>query len=429
MFPASDPHPLDTDLLDMVDGSLDERTTRAVEEHLAACVLCRIKRQRLTDAPPANLTDLLHVRLPDFAVIETIDSPPTDPAPGELWLTEGDSGAMVLVRKVLDGDLGLVVVPVIFDVEAADKGTLVLDAGSSPLGVPIAIYDRMLSSLPTRTLRSRVVPIRQVDLLNVVEGEPGVTRGSQLTGPGDVRHEVRQYVADRLTMLSPLDDDDDQEEQPPAAQETDYVTVRRELDELSADGLTVDACPALVNCPSDWMGLGRIVRRYQVIAVIGTPAGLISEFDFIAAARFAARESMSAVAICPRDGETVDLYPPEGLYKGYVLPGGELAREPFITGFGLYDSVQKFLGTRERWNVPTGSEAGPVETVNVPELLRSLVVEETEKLATENVRTEKREGWRRVADRGSRLAEVMRDQLDGTFEPSRLADVAEEDLT
>ena len=427
MFPASDPHPLDTDLLDLVDGTLDERASRAVEEHLKACLLCRIKRQRLSDAPPIDFTDILDVRFPGFSPVETIESPSAAPAPGELWLTEGEAAVIVLIRKVLDAGLGTVAVPVMFDVEVADNGTLVLDAERSPLGVPIAIYDRMLSSLPTRTLRSRVVPIREVDLLNLVAGEHGITRGSQLTGPGDPRHEVRQYVADRLTALAPLDEDDDEGELPPAAPGTGYAVFDRELESLREAGLTVDRCPALTHCPNDWIGLGRVVRRYQTVAVIGTPAGLIADADYIAAARFVVRESMSALAICPRDGETVDLYAPEGLYQGYALPGGEPNRAPFITGFGLYDSVQKFLDTREAWNVPAASDAGPVEAVNVAELLGSLIREETEKLATENVRTEKRAGWRRVADRGSRLAEVMKNELDGTFETSRLADIAGED--
>lgn len=427
MFPASDPHPVDTDLGDLIDGTLDERSSRAVEEHLKGCVLCRIKRQRLADAPPVEFTGLLGARLPDFFPVEMVESPSAAPTPGELWLTEGETGVIVLIRKVVGGDLGTVVVPVIFDVEVADSGTLVLDAETSPLGVPIAIYDRMLSSLPTRVLRSRVVPVRDVDLLNLVAGEHGITRGSQLSGPGDPRHEVRQYVSDRLTVLAPVDEDDDEDDLPTTSHGAEYAVVRRDLENLREDGLFVDRCPALTLCPSDWIGLGRVTRRYQTIAVIGTPAGLVDDADYVAAARFVARESMSAVAVCPRDGETVDLYPPEGLYQGYVLPGGELNRAPFISGFGLYDSVHKFLGTRETWNVPAASDSGPVESINVAELLGSLILEETEKLATENVRTEKREGWRRVADRGSRLAEVMRHELDGTFEPARLADIAAEE--
>lgn len=429
MSPASNPHPLDTDLLDLVDGALDEATALVVEAHLTRCVLCRIKRQRLTDAPPVVLTDLPDVHVPAFGVIETADSPLTAPQPGELWLTEGEVGAMVLIRKVLDGDLGLVVVPVTFDIEVADSGTLVLDANASPLGVPLAIYDRMLSSLPARTLRSRVLPIRQADLLNVGAGELGATRGTQLEGPGDPRHEVRQYIADRLTSLSPLEDDDQvaEDDEPPAAHGDDYAIFLRELDELREADLAVEACPALTSCPSDWVGLGRIIRRYQTIAVIGTPAGLITNSDYTAAARFVVREHMSALVVCPQGGDTVDLYPPEGLYEGYTLPGGVPGRALFIAGFGLQDSVQKFLGTREGWNVPTASDAGSAEAINVPELLGALILEETERLGSEKVRTEKREGWRRAATRGERLVQIVRDELDGTFEPSRIADLADEE--
>jgi hypothetical protein len=208
-IPATARHPLDTDLMDLVEGTLSPDAARSVEAHLAGCVLCRIKRQRLTNEAPIDFIDVHDVEIPSFGRIATVDVSPATALPGELWLTEGDEAVMVLVRKVLDPLLGLVVVPVTFDTEVADSGTVVLDATASPLGVPLAIYDAMVSSLPLYVLRNRVVPVRDVDLLNLAVGEPGVSRGSALEGPGDPRHEVRQYIADRLTALSPVEDDED----------------------------------------------------------------------------------------------------------------------------------------------------------------------------------------------------------------------------
>lgn len=321
---ASDRHPLDTDLLDLVEGALDAVTARNVEEHLAACVLCRIKRQRLLAAPPIDLTDLRDVEAPSFGAIEIVDAPVEEVQAGDLWLTAGDESTMVLIRKVLDADLGLVTVPVTFDVEVADSGTLVLDASASPLGVPIAIYDGMLSSLPTRMLQSRVVPLRPVDLLYIGAGDPGVARGPELEGPADPRHEVRQYIADRLTQLAPVDDDTENHgnpgrsiDPPTGSAGTDYPTFRQDLDDLKAEGLTVEPCPALTGCPPEWIALGEIRRRYQTLAVIGTPAGLVSDSDFVAARSLVLRWHLSVLVICPRGGTTVDLYLPENLYDGF----------------------------------------------------------------------------------------------------------------
>lgn len=288
---AYDRHPLDTDLFDLVEGALDAPTARIVEEHLTRCVLCRIKRQRLLAAPPIDFTDLRDVDAPSFGAIETVDAPLDEVRAGDLWLTAGDESTMVLIRKVLDPDLGVVTVPVIFDVEVADSGTLVLDASTSPLGVPIAIYDGMLSGLPTRMLQSRVVPLRPVDLLQLGAGDPGVTRGSDMEGLGDPRHEVRQYIADRLTQLAPLDDDDDEKprspdrsiDPPTAVPGTDFPMFRQDLSTLEGGDLTIESCPELTGCPPEWIALGEIHRRYQTLAVIGTPAGLISDSDFVAA--------------------------------------------------------------------------------------------------------------------------------------------------
>lgn len=429
--PASDRHPLDTDLLDLVEGALDPNEARSVEEHLAGCVLCRIKRQRLTDQPPITFTGVRDVAIPSFGAVATVDAPLSTVQAGELWLTGGDEAVMVLVRRVLDSGLGLVVVPVTFDVEVADNGTLVLAAQASPLGVPLAIYDGMLSGLPVGALSSRVATIHDVDLLNVIDGDPGVTRGSALEGPGDPRHEVRQYVADRLTRLSPLEDDEDDEydELPPAAGAGDFAIFRRELNELRSEGLTVEQSPILTSCPDAWVGLGQVLRRHQTVGVIGTPAGLVSDADFVAARSLVLRWHLSALVVCPRDGEIVDLYPPEALYDGYDVPSGNPGRRPFIGSHGLSDSVRKFLGDRDKWNVPFASETGQVERVDVPELLSELALKAATDLGTGNFRGEKREGWRRAANRGAQLAAVLRTAADGTFDLSKVTDIANEDET
>lgn len=429
--PTSDRHPLDTDLLDLVEGALDPSDARSIEQHLEGCVLCRIKRQRLTNQPPMEFTDLRDVVIPSFGAVATVTPLPSTAQAGELWLTDGDEAVMVLVRKVLDSGLGLVVVPVTFDIEVADSGTLVLEAGASPLGVPLAIYDGMLSSLPIEALRSRVVTVQEVDLLRLLDGDPGVTRGSALEGLGDPRHEVRQYVTDRLTRLSPLEDgeDDQYDEVPSPAGGGDFATFRHELNELRSEGLMVDESPTLTSCPDDWAGLGHVLRRHQTVGVIGTPAGLISDSDFVAARSLVLRWHLSALVVCPRDGETVDLYPPEALYDGFDVPSGDPGRRPFVDTHGLGDSIRKFLGEREKWNVPFASETGQVERIDVPELLSEAALKAATDLGTGNFRGEKREGWHRAATRGEQLAALLRTAADGAFDLSKVTDLANEEET
>jgi hypothetical protein len=165
------------------------------------------------------------------------------------------------------------------------------------------------------------------------------------------------------------------------------------------------------------------------VAVIGTPAGLISDSDFVAARSLVLRWHLSALVVCPREGTTVDLYSPENLYDGFALPSGAASRRPFVDTHGLRDSVLKFLGTRDPWNVPSASDTRRIERVNVSELLRQLAGEAASELGTENVRGEKRQGWRAAATRADRLAEVLPEVLEGDFDPAAIVELADEDPT
>jgi hypothetical protein len=227
-YPAS--HPLDTDLLDFVEGVLDGAASRVVETHLASCLLCRIKRQRFTGVAPFELTDVRDVRVPEFGAIEVEDAPGTAARRGELWLTNADEAMMVLVRSVRENDYGIVVVPVTLDIEVADSGALILDASASPVAVPIGIYDRLAVSLPSSALFGRVIPLRSdIDLLALVAGEPGVSRGTPLEGSEDPRLEVRQYLSDRLVALDSYETDAGNGDSPPSDADFRRSELRDEL--------------------------------------------------------------------------------------------------------------------------------------------------------------------------------------------------------
>ena len=205
-------HLLDLTLAGLVDGTLDRAHTRAAETHLADCLLCRIKRQRLSKIPPINFTRLQDVIIPEYGHIATQPASGSDAQRGELWLTTGDIAAMVVIRSVREHGWGMVVAPVTFNVEAADRDTLILDETVSPLGVPIAIYPSIMSSLPATALAERIVFVRDSTDLWALEESAGVSRGTPILSSSDPRLELHQYLADQLAVLDPYDEDDGDDE-------------------------------------------------------------------------------------------------------------------------------------------------------------------------------------------------------------------------
>ncbi len=420
---ASAHHPLDADLLDLVEGSLPLEAALAVDAHLAGCVLCRIKHQRLMSEPPTDVVDLGDSDIPRFRPIDSVDASPVTAEPGELWLTGGDEAVMVLLRQVLHESQSLVV-PVTFDVEAADSGTVVLDADASPLGVPLAIYDGMPLRLPLNVLRSRVVPARAVDLLAVTVGEPGVSRGRSLEGPADPRHEVRQRIADRLLDLSPADGE---ATLPDETIEVDgFGVVRSQLQHLRRSGSTVEPFATPAGCPDGWLGLGRVIERHLSILVIGTPAGLTTESDYVAARGVAVRWHASALVVCSPGAGTVDLYTPKGLYDAMQVPLGHRSPEPTVSGLDLIDSVGKFFDLHPLWHVPAASETRPVPSVDVSELLERNSRAAAADLAKRSVRgAGKREAYKRASTQSDELAAILQRALAGTLAPEDIQALAD----
>src|SRR4051812_25294017 len=97
-------HPLDADLLDYVEDSCDPTTAEVIAKHLTECLVCRIKSQRLSGAPPMDFVDVRMLTIPEFGVIELEHASGSEAQRGELWLTASDDATMVLVRSVRAGD-------------------------------------------------------------------------------------------------------------------------------------------------------------------------------------------------------------------------------------------------------------------------------------------------------------------------------------
>jgi hypothetical protein len=424
-------HPLDADLLDYLEDACDPLVVSLIESHLAGCVLCRIKRQRLSDAFPVDLAELRPSAVPRFDTIQSEEASGSDARPGELWLTVSEEASIVLVRSIRSNGQGVVVIPVTLDVEVGDSGSLILSAEVSPLGVPLAVYVDLMVSLPSSALSNRILPAKGVDLLSLADGMPGVSRGSALEGLADPRHEVRQVLLDRLVALDPYEPDEGGDNghsyfASRIVELRDELTFRRGSECVVEENISL---PFLAIAPDGWTGVARIKEFAVQIIVIDTPAGLSDETDVVWAQMLLARLGGSALAVCTSSIDTVELYDAPTLFRAFQLPNGDRASSPSLTGLSLVDTIAKFL---EQKNVSL-SALGPLsrdqERLDVAQVLAASVVEAVAanvKRAT-RFRMDKKAGYLELERLTSDLIIALRPALDADFDPESVARLAAED--
>lgn len=430
--PAS-AHPLDTELLDYVEGTCDAESAKSIASHLAQCLLCRIKRQRLSGAPPMDLTDVRSVVAPDFAAID-VEPRNGDPRPGELWLTSADDAAMVLVRSIrADGD-GVVVVPVTLEIEVADQRVLTLDEAASPLAVPMAIYEDLVVSLPIGALAERVIPRSDVDLMVLADDDEGVSRGAPIRSATDPRLEVRQYLVDRLTALDPYEveghDGEDAPGETPGRIELlrDELLVRRGP---NCDVQDLRSLPPGITAPPEWTAIAGVSDFTVRLIVIETPQRLQSAPDFTAAQALVTRLGASAMAVCTPGSDTADVYDAPALFRAFQLPEGSRSSEPIISGLWLPDAVAKYLDQKRVVVSAIGLSSHHAPRVDAADVLRSEVISAIDATVARASRLapEKRDGYQQLSAWRTHVADVLKRALEPDFDPQWIVEAITGDDT
>lgn len=421
-------HPSDLDLLEYLESVLDEAAVERVESHLAECLVCRVSLDQMRRSSPFPLPPPIEVPDVSFWPLRVEDLPGTMARPGELWLTASDVASMVLVRAAELNAERFTVVPVVRDVEVVDRSARILDDTVSPIGEPIAIYDRLVVTVPPESLAQRIVPLRDVDLLTLVDGD-GVRHGTKLEGPGDPRHEFRQHLIDALTALDPHADAQVDDLDEPRAADAVLEELREGLVDFGRTDCVVEELRSLPASQPGWRPIARVSEFDSVVIVIATPAGLTDRTDHDTARRNVTRLAASALAILHDFGESVDLYDPAGLSHAFVVPEGRRTDAPLIEGLPIVEILAKYFDSRSAQAFTPWTSGDVIGSIDVNAVLaRNVSAAVTTAIAAASrYGAEKKEGFRRLEGTANDITDALAAAFSPEFDPSLILDVIEGD--
>jgi len=188
----------------------------AVREHLAVCLLCRVRAGRLrhmtASVSPSEdaVARILQASAPGPSVLARLTTAYEEgpPRAGELWRVGRDEALLVWVRRVFADTAD--VVPAVLDIELADQESVVVPAHATPLGMPLALLTGVRGhvGMPAflECLGSIEVSAKVQEVMAATrEGRApqGVDVGLPIDSDDDQRVEYRQVIADLLSDLAP----------------------------------------------------------------------------------------------------------------------------------------------------------------------------------------------------------------------------------
>ena len=143
-------HPSDADLLENALGEHDTASGSGIEGHLADCLYCRIRLNRIKISDP-------RLEPPAFAVPsrpvsdETLELLAANPSPmveaGQVWLAQGDHGQLMVWIGGLRSDAGAAwAYPVTPNIDAVDDNALIVELPNfGPVGSSLLCTARLTS--------------------------------------------------------------------------------------------------------------------------------------------------------------------------------------------------------------------------------------------------------------------------------------------
>jgi hypothetical protein len=454
-------HPLVSELVAALHHP--ERAT-ATLEHLEECLACAVRFARLQRAsgPVAASTNSLQriveasAPLPEVLADLITAGRGEDPQATEIWRVGRSEAVLVWVRQVFSDGVADVV-PLVLDVDLADRESVIISAEATPLATELAAMvalrthvhpDAFLNRIGTLDIRKGVSEV----MTAVREGRrpSGVRVGPPIEDDDDQRLEYRQALRDVIAELSPsawLESHQDPE--PAVGHETREPTANRlpqRIEGIKAElkerlsGLQYRNPEQVSIMVSGLQAVSVLKVVYLDVAVLVVVIGdeRLSAFPEAAVVAKACVTMMShesdvvAVAIAiPRDDWPTQLFTGAYMRSAFELPGG--ARKgpaPALEGFGIIDTLCKYFGdVTTPWEV-TEPVDRRIESIDYLEIAARHARASIAKVAAEGGRAHqaaKKAAWQSLPDElGEQVARFVVAVARGELLDQALADLAPE---
>ena len=203
-------HPSESDLLGYALEELDGFVIADVGTHLADCLFCRIRINRIRRCdprlePPRHAPTRPHI--PEAILKPLAANPPTEIKVGQVWLASrsGHDQVMVWIRGVFPHVI--MAHAVTLDIDSVEDISLIVELPI--IGRPVAVVSSVSNTVPGESLVACLGDLDVKSDLRAIR-ESALSRsstelrtGRPITDPNDERDEFLHMLADDLAALNP----------------------------------------------------------------------------------------------------------------------------------------------------------------------------------------------------------------------------------
>ena len=198
---------LHDELLEYALGESDPASAAAAEAHLADCLYCRKRLNRIKIDDPRLEPPAFAVSAPpvsEEALKLLAAHPPARIESDQVWYARGEhSQLMVWVSHEPIGFDGFMAHAVTANIDAVDPSALIVDL---PKIGPVAVFSSIFGLVPKSKLVAHLGDLDITsDLNRLFKGDRSdLKTGRPITDPNDERIEFGMFLADQLADLDPI---------------------------------------------------------------------------------------------------------------------------------------------------------------------------------------------------------------------------------